>query len=166
MNSTLLTNVTNSTAQNVPPLTFLGFHLPFTYSPTIDIYIISFLASLFVIIITKYLTDQDKIKMVRKELKEMQKKLKEMMKIDPKKVGSMQKEIMRKNAENLKNSLSIKVMLTTMIPMLLVFGVTQHYYAQFGQFFHIFGFSFGWFGTYFIFSIINSIVLKKLLDVA
>lgn len=146
---------------------FLGHSIPITSSAVIDIYIITLFTSLFITLINKYFSDQKKIKASRKELKKLQKKMREVLKTDPKKAQIMQQEIMKKNFENMKFAFNPKIMLMTMIPLTYVFFTIKHLYAHLGEFFNFFGFtSFSWLGTYILFSIINSIILKKVLDVA
>ncbi len=155
----------NETIAQIP--TILGYALPITTSPIIDIYLISLVGSLFVTIINKQFTDQVKIKALRKDMKDLQKKSKDMMAKDPKKAQKLQGELMKKNFENMKHAMNPKIMIITMLPMLLLFFFVRTYYTHFGEFFTPFGLvSWGWLGTYIVFSIINSIALKKILDVA
>ncbi len=142
-------------------------NVPVTWSPTIDIFIISFFVALFTTLINKYMSDQKKIKKTRKEMKELQKKLRETMKKDPKKAQEIQQEIMKKNFENMKFAFNPKIMMITMIPLMGVFIGIKSLYGNLGEFFNVFGITqFGWLGTYIVFSIINSMILKKVLDVA
>ena len=60
-----------------------------------------------------------------------------------------------------------KVMLVTMIPTLLILSLVAKAYSPLGEFFPVFNWwTWGWLGTYIFFSILNSILLKKVLDVA
>lgn len=155
-------NVTSTVAPNL-----FGLVVPITGSVTLDIYLISLIASLFITLVNKYIGDQAKIKALKAEMKEMRKKQKDIMKEkDPKKMQEFQQKMMAKSMENMKHSMNPKIMLTTMIPMLLLFGAVRVAYGSFGEFLDLGFTQFGWFGTYFCFSIINSILLKKLLDVA
>lgn len=155
----------NETLSEIP--TVLGQTLPFTASPIIDIFLISLVAALFITLVNKYLSDQIKIKALRKEMKQLQKESKKMMTKDPKKAQALQKEMMKKNFENMKHAMNPKIMMITMIPMLFIFFLIKQYYSGFGEFFTPFGLvSWGWLGTYITFSIVNSIALKKILDVA
>lgn len=155
----------NQTIVNAPLL--LGHTLPITNSLVLDIYLITLLTSLFVTLVNKYLGDQENIKRLRKEMKELQKEIRKHAIKDPKKAQILQKEIMKKNMENMKHAFNPKIMLTTMVPMMAMFVYVRASYGPFGQFFNFLGFTtFGWLGTYMVFSIINSILLKKILDVA
>ncbi len=151
----------------IKKLTFAGQNIPFTTSPTMDIFLMALLAALFLTLVNKYLTDQIRIKALRIEMKELQKNMKKHISKDPQKAKKIQAEIMKKNFENMKHSMNPKIMLITMLPMLILFGFIRKYYSQFGEFFTPFGLvSWSWLGTYIIFSIICSITLKKILDVA
>lgn len=161
----------NETLSEIP--TILGQTLPFTMSPTLDIFLISLLGSLFITLVNKYLSDQIKIKALRKEMKQLQKESRKMMAKDPKKAQALQQQLMKKNLENMKHAMNPKIMAITMLPMLFLFFLIRTHYGGFGEFFTLFGYSigflgmpWGWLGTYIAFSIINSIALKKLLDVA
>jgi len=148
-------------------LTMLGQTLPITISPIIDIYVLSIITSLFITLVNKYLSDQKTIKRVRAEMKELQKKMRKVMKEDPKKAQLLQKEIMKKNMENFKFAFNPKIMIITFIPAIYIFMLVKNNYSSFGNILNVFGFfSVGCVGTYIIFSIINSILLKKILDVA
>jgi uncharacterized membrane protein (DUF106 family) len=84
------------------------------------IIIISAVITTLTTIAYKYLTDQDKMKKLRKEMKAYQKKIKELTKEDPKKAMKVQKEMMEKNMELMKQS--FKPTLYTLIPLLIIFG--------------------------------------------
>ncbi len=165
MNQTL--NQTITTATNDVINTFLGHTIPVTGNPIYDIYILTLIISLFITLVNKYMSDQKKIKALRAELKILQKKMRKEMAKDPKKAQIMQKEIMKKNFENMKYAFNPKIMLITMVPLMFIFISVRQFYSPFGDILNVFGLTtFGWLGTYIIFSIINSMILKKVLDVA
>ena len=164
MNETLnetLSSVVTSNQQ-------FGILFPISGSPILDIFLVTILVALFTTLINKYFTDQTKIKALRLEMKELQKKMRETMMKNPEKAKQIQQEIMKKNMENIKHTMNPKIMLMTMLPLLGVFAFISKIYSPFGEFFTfpIFGWTFGWLGTYIMFSIINSIIIKKVLDVA
>lgn len=155
------------------PTAIFGYTAPFTNSPAIDIFLITLVVVLFTTLIHKYMTDQVRIKALKAEMKELQKKMRETMAKDPKKAQAMQQDIMKKNMENMKHMMNPKIMLVTMVPLLVVFTFIGKIYGPFGEAVldfglgsWFFGHPWGWLGTYIFFSIINSIILKKLLDVA
>ena len=166
VNQTINETITQKITENI----YMGQTLPFTSYIVLDIFIITLFVALFMTLINKYMTDQTRIKALRKEMKDLQKKFKETMKKDPAKAQKIQQEIMKKSFENMKHSMNIKVMLITMAPLLLVFSIVAKAYGPFGEFFHLIPFwewtNWGWLGTYIFFSLINSIALKKVLDVA
>ena len=164
MNDTLNQTVIDAVNETVP--TLLGMSAPFTSSPAIDIALIALVGALFTTLVNKFLSDQVKIKALRVEMKKLQKKVREMMKKDPKNAQALQSEIMKKNMENMKHAMNPKIMIITMIPMLFLFFFIKEYYSGFGEFLNLGFTTFGWLGSYFTFSIIASLVLKKVLDVA
>lgn len=95
--------------------------------PLLSILIISFVISLLTSIAYKYMTDQEKIKKLRKEVTEGQKKLNKLIKENPEKAMKLQKEIMSKNAEVMKQN--FKPMLLTFIPLILIFGWLSNHLA-------------------------------------
>lgn len=155
----------NETITKIPEI--LGTAVPISGIATLDMYVITLFASLFITLVNKYLSDQVKIRALRAEMKHLQKDMKKVMAKDPKKAQKIQKEIFKKNLENMKHAMDPKILLITMAPMLLLFFFVREYYGPLGDFFTPFGLvSWGWLGTYLLFSIFNSIVLKKVLDVA
>lgn len=146
--------------------TVLGYQVPLTNSVILDIYLITLLVALFITLVNKYLTDQVMIKALKKETKSLQKKIREEMKTDPKKAQKLQQKSMKKSIELMKHTINPKMMLVTILPLLLVFTFIGKLYGPFGEFLNLGFTEFGWLGTYILFSIINSILLKKVLDVA
>lgn len=88
--------------------------------PIWAIAIVSLTLSILSVFATKFLTNQNMMKQHRAEMKEMQKKMRKLQKDDPKKVLSMQKQMMDKNMVVMKES--FKPMLLTIIPFLLIFA--------------------------------------------
>ncbi len=171
-NSNLSGEVINATALSagsvsVASATFLGYAVPFTTYLALDVYVISFLTTSFVVLINKYFSNQTEIKALRSEMKELRKKqIKVLKEKDQKKIEEIQKQMMEKSMQNMKHAWNPKIMLITMVPMILVFGALRSTYGGFGEFLNLGFTQFGWFGTYFLFSIINSIILRKVFNVA
>jgi uncharacterized membrane protein (DUF106 family) len=163
VNSTI-NQTANQTTSQIPII--LGSSLPLTFSPVLDIVIISFLVSAFVTLVNKFLGDQTKIKALKEEMKELKKKSRKLMTKDPKKAQQVQQEMMQKTMENMKHSMNPKIILTTAIPMILFLGLVRNLYAPFGNILDLGFTQFTWLGTYLIASIIWSMLLKKVLDVA
>jgi uncharacterized membrane protein (DUF106 family) len=160
-----ITPIINQTVSNIT--TTVSPYIPLTISPLADVYCITLVTAFYTTLVTKYLSDQKAIKALRKEVKDLQKRMRETMAKDPKKATQLQQELMKKNFENMKYAFNLKIMLVTAIPMIFVFLLVKQYYGPLGEFWNFFGLTqFGWFGTYLIFSILNSILLKKIMDVA
>jgi uncharacterized membrane protein (DUF106 family) len=87
--------------------------------PFYAILILSFVISLFITLIYKFFTDQDKMRALKDDMKRHQKEMKE-HKHDPQKVMAIQKKAMQKNMEYMKHS--FKPTLITFIPILIIFG--------------------------------------------
>ena len=129
----------------------------------LNLFIISFILTGLITLAYKYLTDQTKMKELKDEMSSMQKKMKE-MKDQPDKVMSMQKDAMKKNMEYMKHSM--KPTLFTFVPIIIIFGWLRSYFttqATAGTPFSFFGLS--WLWSYIIFSLIISIVLRKIMKV-
>jgi uncharacterized membrane protein (DUF106 family) len=91
----------------------------YSLHPFIYMLIISFLVTLFVTVIYKYTTDQDKMKSLKAEIKKSQDEMKK-YRDDPKKMMEINKKAMSANMEYMKDSM--KSTIWTMIPILLIFG--------------------------------------------
>jgi len=83
------------------------------------ILILSFLISLVITLVYKWVTDQKLMKSLKDEQKEYQQKIKA-LKDNPKEMMAMQKVAMKKNMEYMKHS--FKPTLITMLPIILIFG--------------------------------------------
>lgn len=129
-------------------------------SPVVGLIVVTFVATLLVTLAYKYLTDQVKMKELKETMKTMQKEVKQ-YKDDPTKMMQHNKEIMSKNLEYFKQSW--KPMVFTMIPFIVMFGWLRTTYDPITlNFLGIFD---NWFWVYFIFSIIFSMILRKIMKV-
>ena len=81
--------------------------------------IMSIIASLIVILVYKYTTDQDLMKRLKDEIKEFQKEMKE-LKQHPEKMMQVQKKAMQTNMKYMAQSM--KATLITFIPVILIFS--------------------------------------------
>jgi uncharacterized membrane protein (DUF106 family) len=95
------------------------------WSPLGGLVIISFLLTVLVTLVYKYMTDQELLKSIKKEMKDIRKEMKEFRE-DPKKMMELQKESMEKSMIQMKNT--FKPMLITFIPLILVFGWLREKY--------------------------------------
>ena len=123
-------------------------------NPKVSIIAISFLITLFMTLVTKKFTDQNRMK----ELKEIQKacqiKIKD-SKGDMKKQSEIQKEMMACSMELMKHS--FKPMIFTFLPLIFLFWWIRGVYTDILA---------GWIWWYIGASIVSSIILRKVLDVA
>lgn len=124
--------------------------------------IIVLFINLIITFVHKYTTDQAKLKELKEKSKEIQSQIKEAQKNqDQEKVAELSKQSFSQMGEQMKQSFAS--MGYTAIPIILFF-------RWFGDFFtdldnpDIF-LGFGWLGTYLIFSIIFSMVIRKILKV-
>ena len=111
-------------------------------------------------LIHKYTTDQEGLKKLKEEQKEFQQQMKQ-LKDQPEKMLELQKKQMGNLPKSL--SLSMKSVVYTTIPLILFFRWFQDFFS-FKENPTIF-LGMGWIGTYVIFSIIFSMILKKVLKV-
>jgi uncharacterized membrane protein (DUF106 family) len=88
--------------------------------PVWAIILISFVLTLIITIAYKYLTNQEKLRKLKAELKEIQGKVKTLSKEAPEKAMAVQKEAMEKNLEYMKHSM--RPTLFTFLPLILIFG--------------------------------------------
>ena len=122
--------------------------------PRTGIIIVSFIVTLIMTLVTKYFTNQKRIRELKKMQKACQLKLKD-KKGDLKAQGAIQKEMMQCSMEMMKYSM--KPMLITFIPIIIFFGWFRGVYAAA---------EFGWFWWYMGTSIASSILLRKVMNVA
>ena len=131
-------------------------------SPLFGIIFISFILSMFSTICWKYLTNQTLLKELREEAGKLRAEFKK-YKDDPKKLVELNKKMAKDNLEAMKSQYkqSIKPMIVTIIPFGLAFVWIRKTYQPFGDIF----LSMGGIGSYIIFSIVFSMVLRKLMKV-
>jgi|SRR3989344_1230966 len=123
------------------------------------IIIIAFILTLLTTLVYKYFTDQEALKNIKEENKKLQEEMKS-HKGNPAKMAELQKQALQKGLiEPMKHQ--IKPLLITFLPFILIFGWLRTTYGDVGTIF----LGMGWFGTYFIFSIIFSMALRKVLKV-
>lgn len=114
---------------------------------------ISFVITLAMTLVTKYLTNQSRMKELKDTQKTCQQKMKE-HKNNPKELEKIQKDMMASSMELMKHS--FKPMIITTIPLLFVLFWIRGTYE--GVLAH-------WIWWYIVSSIIFSIILRKLLKV-
>ena len=122
-------------------------------NPKLSIILVGFLVTLVMTLITKKVTDQNRMKELKEIQKKCQIKLKD-SKGDMKKQQEIQKEIMACSMELMKHS--FKPALYTMIPALLLITWLRGVYTEILS---------GWLWWYIGSAIISSIALRKILNV-
>lgn len=121
--------------------------------------IVSFILNLTTTLVYKYFTDQEALKNIREENKKLQDEMKN-HKDNPGKLADLQKEALKKGfLEPMKHQM--KPLLITFFPFVLIFGWLRTIYSQTGDIF----LGMGWFGTYLLFSVLFSTILRKVLKV-
>ena len=105
--------------------------------------------------------DRDKMREMKLQMKEKQKAVKDATKKKQmKKAQKAQEEMMALTMENMKQTM--KPMIFTIIPFILVFGWLKDNYEAVGTVETLFGFDLSWFWWYLIAAIFISIILNKL----
>ena len=123
------------------------------WNARISIVVLSFLVTLFITVVTYYMTDRVRMK----ELKDKQKRLRKEIKQhrdNPQKMMELNKQMMEDMPEQLKHS--FKPMLITMIPILIIFAWLRSTFA-------LTAIANTWFWWYIGTSIVFSISLRKIL---
>ncbi len=101
-----------------------GFML--NWPPLLAILLLSFIISLIIVIVYKFMTNQAEMKRLKDELSAHQKKMKE-LKNEPEKMMKAQKEAMSVNMQYMTKSM--KPTLITFIPIILIFGWMNAHFA-------------------------------------
>ncbi len=122
-----------------------------------NLLLLSFLITLLMTLLYKFLTDQKLMKELKEEMKELQKEMK-MLKDSPDKMMEVQKKAMERNMKYLFQSL--KPTLISFLPILLIFSWMREYYTSIGNPEVLFGLT--WIWIYIIASILMSLGLRKL----
>ena len=129
------------------------------WDPLGGLIFLSFVITLVVTVAYKYLTDQEVMKSLKAELKEIQKEIKE-AKNDTAKMMELNKRSMEKNMQYMMKS--FKPTFITLIPILIIFNWLRNVYN--GLELNFLGIQ-SWIWIYIIFSIVFSIILRKLMRV-
>lgn len=134
-----------------------------------NIILMSFILTFIITIMYKLLTDQILLKELKNQVKQHQKEMRN-HRHDQQKMMEIQKKAMSLNLKYMKHSM--KPMLFTFIPIILIFGWLRNNPAIGEKDILVWGFKLpllgtglGWLGTYIIFSIIFSMIIRKILKV-
>ncbi len=131
-----------------------------TWNNLIGLVIITFIMTLLVSLVQKFTTDQEALRSLKEEQKALQEEMKN-NKDNPEKMS----EISKKQLALIPKSfgLSGKSIVYTTIPFILLLRWFQDYFTGVGE--PKILFFFGWLGSYIIFSIIFSIIIRKVLKI-
>lgn len=131
-------------------------------SPLLGIILISFVLSMISTLSWKYLTDQILLKSIKEKTQSMKEEFKK-HKSDPNKLTELNAKFAKENWDAMKTQYkqSIKPMIVTMIPFFLVFAWVTKTYKPLGDIF----LGMGGIGTYILFSVIFSMILRKVMKV-
>ncbi len=136
--------------------------------PSWSLIVISFIITLLSTLAYKFLTNQKELKSLKEDMKilrEEQKKHKD----NPDKIGTITQQMMEKNLKVMKHSM--RPMLFTLIPILLVFTWLKETFLPAGDLFSWgfkiwpWGAGIGWLWTYIISSVIFSTIIRKLFKI-
>ena len=136
--------------------------------PSWSLIVISFIITLLSTLAYKFLTNQKELKSLKEDMKilrEEQKKHKD----NPDKIGTITQQMMEKNHKVMKHSM--RPMLFTLIPILLVFTWLKETFLPAGDLFSWgfkiwpWGAGIGWLWTYIISSVIFSTIIRKLFKI-
>ncbi|MGD9275689.1 MAG: EMC3/TMCO1 family protein [Candidatus Pacearchaeota archaeon] len=122
--------------------------------------ILVFVITLITTLAQKYGTDQKALRELKKEQKILQEEMKK-YKEHPEKLMELQKKQLEFIPKTMK--LSMRAIAFTGVPLILFFRWFNDYFTEIGNPDVIFGL--GWFGTYFIATIIFSSIMRKYLKV-
>jgi len=131
-------------------------------SPLVGIIFISFVLSILSTLSWKYLTDQNLLKSLKEKSDSLRAEFKK-HKGDPKKLAELNSRMAKENLEimKLQYKQSIKPMIATLIPFAFAFIWIRKTYEPFGTVF----LGMGGIWSYIIFSIVFSMILRKVMKV-
>jgi len=123
--------------------------------PKLFLLVVSIVVTFFTTLLQKKFTNQSHLKNLRQRQKELQKEIRSTK--DPKKMGQLNMEMMKLSGEMMKHSFSLKHMMTTMLPLLILFFYLKELMSPILS---------SWIWWYIGFSVASSIFIRKKLDVA
>lgn len=126
-----------------------------------NLMIITFIITLFTTLVYKFTTNQERLKSIREEMKSIQSEIKK-FKDNPKEMLEKQKQLSPLMLESYKHI--FKPMLITFLPLILILGWLRETFTVNGESAKIL-FSLSWLWSYIIFSVIFSIIIRKILKV-
>lgn len=123
--------------------------------------IISLVVSLITVVVYKFTTDQVLMKHLKEEIDKLNKEARKHAN-DHKRAMQIQKDMFSKQMVMMRHSMTST--LITFLPIIILFSwLTDHLGAE--KILNLYFFKFGWLGSYIVFAIIFSIILRKVLKV-
>jgi len=123
-------------------------------NPRISIILIALTITFLITLVNYFFLDKEKMREIKERQKELQKQMKEHQKNgNHDKIMELQKELLSSTGEMMKHSM--KPMLITLIPMIVLFGFVKSVYAE-----TIIAKT--WFWYYLVSAMVGSIVFRKL----
>src|SRR3989344_5908575 len=127
-------------------------------SPLGAILLIALIITVVTTLVYKWVTNQKLLKQMKEDMDAIRKQMKD-SKNDTQKMMALQKESLQKSLEQMKHT--IKPMLITFIPLIIIFGWLQNTYTDKGN---LIG-PLNWLWVYIISTFIYNLSLRKLLKV-
>ncbi|MBS3088293.1 DUF106 domain-containing protein [Candidatus Pacearchaeota archaeon] len=125
-------------------------------NPEISIVVISLAITFLITLVNYFFLDKDKVRGIKSRQKELQTQMKEHQRAgNTDKMMELQKELFSSTGEMMKHSL--KPMLITMIPILLLFGFVRNIFADTTI-------ASSWFWYYLVSAIAGSMIFRKIFN--
>lgn len=135
-----------------------------------SVLIMSFIITMIITLIYRYTTDQVVLKDLKDQVKNYQNQIKQLrISGEQDKIMELNKKAMALNMQYMKHSM--KPMLYTFVPIIIIWSWLSKLYPTgviilpFPFKLPLFGYGFGWLGTYLVSSIIFSMIIRKLMKV-
>lgn len=122
-------------------------------NPKLSIALLSFIATLFITILTYFITDKEKMKNIKQKQKKLRDEMKQ-HKDNPQKLAEINQQMLEDFPHQMKESM--KIMIITMVPILIFFSWLR-------KVFILTAIANTWIWWYMGFSIVSSIFIRKIL---
>jgi len=131
------------------------------YNPLYGLLLISFLITLIITLVYKFMTNQKELKEIQDKTKEIREQMK-LHKDNQPKMSELQKQSLEISMGSFKHQ--FKPMIITLLPILIIFGWLRETYVGYNSL-NFLGFIDTWIWTYIVSAFIFSLILRKLLKV-
>ena len=130
--------------------------------PALAIFLLSFFISLLTTVVYKISTNQKLMKDLKDEIKTLQQQARD-LKDNPEKAMDVQKKSMETNMKYMSHSM--RPTFITFLPLIFLFGWMRTHFTETEIIIPFINWNIGWLGAYILFSILFSIILRKVLKV-